>query len=207
MHRGQCRRVMGSFRRVVILISPPLFFMTSLRRRVSVPDARGRLSATRGIGSRPGRWLSIWGRGATMVRVVQVSPSLTIRGVLMRHLVIFIGIYHTFEASGWTVISIPSCGFFGSSEGRDWWRCTSSDPSGLSRVRMMLIWLTGVVGPPGWRPVFGDWPNLRRRAVTTTVRRNRPMCAMVARPNIRIDSVRPRLALGSLRGRWWRRLG
>lgn len=142
-----------------------------------------------------------------MVLVVQVSPSLTIRGILMRHLVIFIGIYHTFEASGWTVVSIPSCGFLGSSEGRGWWRCTSSDPSGLSRVRMMLIWLTGVVRPTRWRPIFRDWPNLRWRAVAATVRRDRPMCAMVARSNTRIDSVRHRLALGRLRRRWWRRLG
>ena len=142
-----------------------------------------------------------------MVLVVQVSPSLTIRGVLMRHLVIFIGIYHTFEAGSWTVVSIPSCGFLGSSQGRGWWRCSSSDPSGLSRVGMMLIWLAGVVRPPGWRPIFGDWPNLRRRAVATTVRRDRPMCAMIAGSNTRIDSVRPRLALGRLRRRWWRWLG
>ena len=74
-----------------------------------------------------------------MVLVVQVSASLTIRGVLMRHLVIFIGVYHPLEASGWTVVSVPSCGFLGSSEGRGWWRRTSSDPSGLSRVRVMLI--------------------------------------------------------------------
>ena len=61
MHRRQCWCMMGRFRRVIILIGPPLFFMTSLRRRVSVSYARRRLSTTRGIGSRSRRRLSIWG--------------------------------------------------------------------------------------------------------------------------------------------------
>lgn len=53
-----------------------------------------------------------------MVLIVQVSSSLTIRSIFVRHLVVLVGIHHTFETGrwiGWTVVSVTCGGFFGRS--------------------------------------------------------------------------------------------
>lgn len=53
-----------------------------------------------------------------MVLILEVSSSLTIRRVFVRHLVVLVRIHHAFETGrwiGWTVVSVTCCGLFGRS--------------------------------------------------------------------------------------------
>lgn len=184
MHGWQRRWMMSCFRRVIILIYPSLFLMSSFGRVSSMSDRRRWLSPAGRIWPLTGGRFPVRWRRPAITGLIESVAVLTVCRDFMHALVFILRVEHTLNTTVRSILSLATCGSlccsFSGNDRRHWRRRTSSDAyrlrwrSGVIVVRMRVDW--------PWRrySVLCDWSDLGQGAVPTSVGGHRAGATMTS---------------------------